>query len=100
MGSSTFVITFSAFPSLGFRFNRLRVADLFFPPQPYFVHIPGILKSYLLVVGISHIWHTEIGHTYVSTHMYQIHVPVWYRSYIAHPRSPFFPWVVEAVVGS
>ena len=33
-----------------------------FPPQACFVHLTGILRSYNLVVGISHIRHKENGH--------------------------------------
>ena len=56
----------------------------------HFVHTTGTLRSYLIVVGIGHIWHKENGHRYMSAHMYQIHVPVWYKCFLVHAISPFF----------
>ena len=40
--------------------RKHRKQKILFSPQPCFVHITGILRSYLLVVGISHIWHKEM----------------------------------------
>ena len=39
----------------------LTTTILFPPAQPFFVHLTGILRSYNLVVGISHIWHKQNG---------------------------------------